>query len=118
MPEIRQLSACFAVTGQLHPDDLPALAAQGFRTIVNNRPDGEEAGQPRSAEIAREAARLGLGYRHIPVRPGQVGEDGARQLADAIAAAGGPVLAFCRTGNRSADLWKLSEGLPGAAGRP
>lgn len=113
--EVTRLSPALAVSPQLLPEDLPAAAAAGFRGIVNNRPDGEEPGQPRSAEIEAEARRLGLAYAHIPIVPGRMTEADAARFAQALRQADGPVLAFCRTGNRSAALHRLSEQIRGGA---
>jgi sulfide:quinone oxidoreductase len=109
MPEARQIAPAFAVTGQLRPEDLPGIAAQGFRAIVNNRPDGEEPGQPSSRDLANEAHRLGLSYEDLPVQPGQISDERASALAQTLEVLPGPVLAFCRSGRRSAALWALAE---------
>jgi uncharacterized protein (TIGR01244 family) len=90
---------------QLVPADIEAAAAAGVTAIVNNRPDGEEPGQPRGAEIERAARAAGLAYHHIPVSggivPGQI---------EAMAAAmdEGTLLAFCRSGTRSTFLWAMA----------
>ncbi len=112
--EITQLDSNYCVSAQVHPDDLPRLKEAGYRTLINNRPDGEEPGQPTAKELSRLAAQLGLRYAHIPIVPGQMTDQDARDLAKAIGDAGGPVLAFCRTGTRSANLWKRSRELAGA----
>ena len=99
------------VAPQILPAQIPAIAAAGIATVVNNRPDGEEPGQPASAEIEAAAKAAGLGYRHIPVAGGfSEGQVGA--MADALAA--GPVLAFCKSGTRSTFLWALAEAQGGA----
>ncbi len=105
---VTRLDPAFSVSSQIFPDDLAGLKAAGFRCIVNNRPDGEEPGQPRSAEIEAEAKRLGLDYRHIPVVPGRMRDAESNALAETVAAADGPVFAFCRSGARSAQLWERS----------
>jgi uncharacterized protein (TIGR01244 family) len=97
----------FAVAGQLTRDDFAAAAEAGFKAILNNRPDGEAPGQLPSAEAATEAQKAGLAYHAIPV-------DGAPTPAAVEAtiealASGGPVLAYCRTGRRSAALWALAQ---------
>ena len=79
--------------------------------VVNNRPDGEEPGQPASAEMRAAAGRLGLGYRYIPVAPGSLTEQDAAAFASALREAGGPILAFCRTGARSTKLWQAAQDL-------
>jgi uncharacterized protein (TIGR01244 family) len=84
----------------------------GFVKLINNRPDGEVRGQPTSAEMQAAAQAAGLGYVHIPV----VGRPTAEQ-AEAVAreaeAAGGPVLAFCRSGTRSITAWSLGQAQAG-----
>ncbi|HET6434027.1 TIGR01244 family sulfur transferase [Dyella sp.] len=106
-PTIQRLTDTIGVAAQISPDDLPAIAAQGYRSVVNNRPDGEEPGQPADAALAAAAARAGLAYRPLPVVSGQVRDDQARAFAQAIAELPAPVLAFCRTGTRSTMLWAL-----------
>lgn len=108
-----RLSPALSVSPQLLPSDLPDVAAAGYRGVVNNRPDAEEPGQPRSAELEAEAERLGLHYAHIPIVPGKMTEADAARFSEALREAGGPVLAFCRTGSRSANLYKLSEQIRG-----
>lgn len=109
MPELRRIAPGLAVAGQLHADELAGVAAQGFRTIVNNRPDGEEPGQPSSEDLAAEARRLGLAYRAVPIMPGEISDEQARAVARALDELPGPVLAFCRSGRRSAASWALAE---------
>src|SRR5258708_24819299 len=106
--QTRSLTEKLSVSSQLAPADLTAAAGQGIRSIINNRPDGEASDQPTSAEIEAAAAALGLGYRHIPVVPGQIHDEDIADFSDALAELEGPVLAFCRTGTRSAGLWALS----------
>ncbi len=103
------LTDTVAVAGQLWDADLAELARQGYRAVINNRPDGEVPGQPKAADLRAAAERHGLAYWHIPVAGGQIGPaeiDGFRQ---ALAATAGPVAAFCRSGQRSAVLWALAE---------
>jgi uncharacterized protein (TIGR01244 family) len=95
------------VSGQIAPSDIAAIAAEGVTMVINNRPDGEEPGQPPSSEIEAAAAAAGLDYRHIPVAGG-FSEKQVAQMAEALDAAGGRVLAFCRSGTRSCLLWALA----------
>lgn len=106
--------ATFVAPRQIFPADVPALAAQGIRLVVNNRPDGEEPGQPSSADIEAAASAAGLGYRHIPVA-GAFPADRITAMAEALDR--GPVLAFCRSGTRSTWLWALARSSRGADGR-
>jgi uncharacterized protein (TIGR01244 family) len=106
---LTQLSPRLSVRPQLLPDEVADVAAAGFKGIINNRPDGEAPYQPRSEELEAEAKRQGLAYWHIPVVPGQATEEDARAFAKALEASEGPVVAFCRTGNRSSGLWKMTQ---------
>lgn len=108
---ITKLDENIAVAPQPRVEELADIAAAGFRGIINNRPDHEEPGQPSSAEMAAEARRLGLSYWHIPIRPGEATTDDARKFAEAMRRAGGPVLAYCRSGNRALQLWQLAQRL-------
>ncbi|HEX8482452.1 MAG TPA: TIGR01244 family sulfur transferase [Allosphingosinicella sp.] len=101
----------FVFVRQLTVDDIDEAAAAGIRLIVNNRPDGEEPGQPSSAQIEAAARAAGLDYRHIPVAGGFPPEQ-VEAMAEALEQ--GPVLAFCRSGTRSAFLWALARAKQGA----
>ena len=78
----------------------------GFHAIINNRPDGEAPGQPFSELLEHEAIHLGLRYDFIPIVPGEMTDSDATKFGQVVTESAGPVLAFCRTGNRSTQLWK------------
>jgi uncharacterized protein (TIGR01244 family) len=109
-----QVTEKFSVMGQLQPHDFVELRRRGYRTVINNRPDGEETTQPGSAAEAAAASAAGLDYVHIPVTSASMTEADAARLAAAIAASDGPVLAHCRSGARSFYLWIMT-GSAGAA---
>lgn len=104
-----KLDANLSASPQLTPDDVAAAAWQGFRTIIDNRPDNEEAEQPSSATIEAAAREHGLAFVHIPVVPGQISDADVRAMADALAEQPGPALGYCRTGTRVASLWALAQ---------
>ena len=104
-----RLTEDFSVAGQISPDDIAAAAAAGFVHIVNNRPDGEAPGQPAGGEMAAAATAAGLGYHAIPVDHQGFQMAQVTEMAGVLESAGGPVLAFCRSGTRSANLWALAE---------
>lgn len=108
MIETKTLAGGVCVAAQIYPEDLETLAAT-FGTIINNRPDGEEIGQPSSAEIEAAARRCGLQYAFIPITPGQLTEQAIVGFSEVLAEAPTPILAFCRTGTRSTNLWALSQ---------
>ena len=112
MTDIRQVTPDFAVAPQLAPSDMAEAAGRGFKLVINNRPDGEVPDQPTSAQMEAAANAAGLAYRYIPVRGGPTPDQAAEQ-AQAIAEAGGPVLAFCRSGTRSITAWSLGQAMAG-----
>jgi len=101
------------VAGQIRPDDLAEFAELGVAMIVNNRPDGEELGQPDSARMEAAAQAAGMDYRHIPFQ-GVPHRAAIAAVADAIDAAEGKVLLFCRSGTRSTWVWALAQARRGA----
>lgn len=106
MPKIGYLTPALAVAGVLQPADFAALAALGFRSVISNRPDGEEAGQLTAREEAVIAWREGLGFRHVPAAKHEVLEDHVLdELAHALSSLEGPVLLHCKSGLRSAIAW-------------
>ena len=105
---IRKIDEAISVAPQIAPEDVAGLAAAGFRTIVNNRPDGEDDGQPEGDAIRAAAEAAGLSYAAIPVTQGGFPRPQVEAMAAAIADAGGPVLAYCRSGTRSCNLWALA----------
>lgn len=110
--EITKLTETFSTCGQISPDDVTNIAALGFKTIINNRPDNEGgAEQPKSAEIQAQAEQLGLTYAYIPVIPNNIQADEVAAFAKAYENAPKPVLAFCRTGNRAGKIMGLSQAL-------
>lgn len=106
---IAQLATGFFVAGQVSTSDLEALAGHGIRSIVNNRPDMEDPGQPSSAEIAAAAEAAGIAYVHVPVKSGWITQQDVEDFNRACRSLEAPILLFCRSGARSAQLWSLSD---------
>lgn len=108
MAQIRPLNDSVAVAPQITPADVAVIKQAGFVAIVNNRPDGEEAGQPSGDSIREAAEAAGLAYTAIPVTPAGIGHAELDAMTQALIAADGPVLAYCRSGTRSCNLWALA----------
>ncbi|OFW97987.1 MAG: TIGR01244 family protein [Alphaproteobacteria bacterium RIFCSPHIGHO2_12_FULL_66_14] len=95
-----------AVAGQLKPDDMAEIAAAGYVAVVNNRPDGEAMfGQPRTADLRKAAEAAGLVFLDLPFSGPRATPDQVRAFADLLAGRPGRVVAFCKSGMRSALLW-------------
>lgn len=108
MLDIRSLNDRFAVAPQIAPEDIPAIAAAGYVAIVNNRPDDEQPGQPSGDDIRAAAEAAGLAYAEVPVTHAGFSHPQIDAMTAALTAADGPVLAFCRSGTRSCNLWALA----------
>ena len=100
-----------SVAGQISRDEIAALAKEGFGTIINNRPDGEEPGQLTAAEARTEAERQGLAYYYQPVTTPNISLADVGAFHHALTRATKPVLAHCRSGTRCYLLWGLSKAL-------
>ncbi|HEY5458240.1 MAG TPA: TIGR01244 family sulfur transferase [Sphingomicrobium sp.] len=111
----RQLDDKTLVNGQISPEDIDGLKALGVTLIVNNRPDGEDVGQPESDDIEAAAKAAGIDYRHVPIARG-LGPSDIEAMREAMHAAGeGKLFAFCRSGNRSTLAWAVArseDGVP------
>ena len=89
---------------QIQVDDLAQLKSLGIEVVINNRPDGEVAGQPTHEDMAAAASELGLIYYFIPVSPAGLTEDNILATQAVLKETEGPVFAYCRSGNRSGIL--------------
>ena len=107
--DIRKIDDSISVAPQIQPDEMADLAKQGFRSIICNRPDGEAGDQPDQSVMADAAAKAGLEFRFLPLAPGQLTPDLISDFGTAVDEMPGPVLAYCRSGTRSATLWALSQ---------
>lgn len=107
--DIRYLTPAFAVAPQIAPEDMATLAAEGFRVVINNRPDAEVPPDLQSEAMRAAAEAAGLTYVGNPVVNGAMTMEMVAQQGEAVAAADGPVFAYCRSGTRSSIVWALSQ---------
>ena len=106
--KIVKLEDTVGVSAQITTDNIAEIAAAGYKVLINNRPDGEEAGQPVNADIAAAAEEAGLEYHFMPVTAMNFPGPQFDQMADLLDDPDRPVLAFCRTGTRCTNLWVAS----------
>lgn len=107
--DIRQINDEYSVSGQIAVEDLDAIKAMGFKSIVCHRPDHESPDQPDFATIAARAEELGLDIAHIPVGPAGVTADAVHQMVDALDAFERPMLGYCRSGARSTAVYQQTQ---------
>lgn len=106
--DLRKITEDFSVSPQIDCEDLPAIAAAGFRSVLCNRPDGEDPGQPRYDAVAAAAAASGLTVRAVPVVSGQMTREDLDAFRTALDEMPKPILAYCRSGTRCTMLWSLA----------
>jgi sulfide:quinone oxidoreductase len=107
--DLRQITLDYAVSPQILPEDIPEIAQAGYRSIMCNRPDGEEFGQCDFREIERAAQAAGLEVRWVPIVSGMVTPDAMADFNAAMTEMPKPLLAYCRSGTRCTMLWTLHQ---------
>ena len=107
--DLKKITEKTRVSPQITVDDIAAIKKAGFRAIICNRPDGEGADQPSFEEIAAAAKKAGLETANVPVVAGMVRDEDVAAFGAALNKLPRPVLAYCRTGTRSATLWSFHE---------
>lgn len=105
--DARQLSEEFSVSPQVDTSEVDEIVKAGFKSILCNRPDGEEYGQPDYDDVAKAAEDAGLEVRSVPIVSGMVTPQAAQDFAQALEEMPKPILAYCRTGTRCTMLWSL-----------
>lgn len=113
MSDFRQLTATMFVSPQIQPSDVVQAAEHGITMIINNRPEGESDDQPEGASIEQAASEAGLKYCAIPITHAGFSEAQVKTMVEAMEQAGGPILAYCRSGTRSTLLWSMAQAFKG-----
>ncbi|QIG78664.1 TIGR01244 family sulfur transferase [Stakelama tenebrarum] len=109
----RKIDSNFTASPQITPEQVADIKAAGFTTLVCNRPDGEEEGQPRSADVRAAAQEAGLHWEFIPVTAAGFSGNQVEAMVDTLKTSDGPVFAYCRSGTRSTNLWALARASEG-----
>ncbi|MFN0114644.1 MAG: TIGR01244 family sulfur transferase [Paracoccaceae bacterium] len=105
----RMLTPGYATSPQIAPADVPAIREGGFTTVICNRPDGENPPELSAAALRGAVEAAGMTFVDNPVTGGALTEANVAAQGAAIAAAPGPVFAYCASGNRSSIVWALSQ---------
>lgn len=103
--EYRQITDDYSVSGQITPEEVAAIKAAGFKSVICNRPDDEQPGQPSADSVKAAVEAAGLAFRYIPVISGQMTGDNVADMAEALDEMDGPVFAYCRSGTRCTNLY-------------
>ncbi|ESZ07939.1 MULTISPECIES: TIGR01244 family sulfur transferase [unclassified Mesorhizobium] len=105
--EYRQITEDYSVSGQIQPEEVAAIKAAGFKSVICNRPDDEQPGQPSADTVKAAVEASGLTFRYIPVISGQITAQNVEDQAEALDELEGPVFAYCRSGARCTNLFGL-----------
>ncbi|MEM8571970.1 MAG: TIGR01244 family sulfur transferase [Pseudomonadota bacterium] len=106
---ISEITPDYSVAPQITTADVKLIADRGFKSIMCNRPDGEDRGQTPVEEIRAEAERVGLTFAFVPVISGHIQPENVQDFAAALDALPTPVLAYCRSGGRCQQLWMMAK---------
>lgn len=106
--QARQITADYTVSPQIDADDVADIAAAGFKTVICNRPDNEEPGQPEHADIAAACEENGLAFHYLPFQSAPVADEILTGFRAAVDGSDGPVFAYCRSGQRCEYIWNLA----------
>lgn len=107
--KISRLSETLSVCGQVSADDVQAIADLGFKHVICNRPDGEADAQPSADSIQVAFAKFDIGFYRVFVEAGSMSSAVVDEFAELTSSLNGPILAYCRSGTRSATLWASSQ---------
>ncbi|MGB6117470.1 MAG: TIGR01244 family sulfur transferase [Mesorhizobium sp.] len=103
--DYRQIAENYAVSPQIKLEDIPAIKAAGFKSVISNRPDNEDPGQLDHETVRKAVEEAGLAFKWIPVISGQMTADNVADQAAALEELPGPVFAYCRSGTRCTNLY-------------
>jgi len=106
--EITKITDKYAVCSQPQTSDIEDIAAAGYAAVICNRPDDEDPDQPRARAVAAACEEAGIGFHHIPVSGTPLADAAVQEQSRIVESSPGPVLAYCRTGQRSKMLWQPS----------
>lgn len=109
--DIREIAVGFHVCGQIAADDVAELVRRGFGGVICNRPDHEQDGQPTAETLRQVVEDAGLAFHHIPIVPGQATQADVEAMAIALSSIEGPVLGYCRSGQRAAGLYQAASAI-------
>ena len=121
--DTRPITPRYWVAPQLTVEDMPAIAAAGFTTVICNRPDSEVAPDLQSGAIGAAASEppppcsticaaaraAGLRFEVLELTQATLTPENARRQRALIEGADGNVLAYCRSGTRCSVIWALGQ---------
>lgn len=108
--QVYKVTEDLTISGQISASDVALIKASGFKTIMCNRPDGEEFGQPTAAIIKKAAEDHEMDFHYLPLGRTAITDELLNGFRGVVGGDNGPVFAYCRSGNRCGMLWNASQG--------
>ncbi|MDQ3187176.1 MAG: sulfur transferase domain-containing protein [Pseudomonadota bacterium] len=110
MKPLTRIDANFSASPQINVEDLSDIKAAGFKSVICNRPDGEDgSAHPDHSLLAATAKKLGLEFAYLPVMPGQINDTNVAHFKTLISKLPGPTVDYCRLGIRSRTLYERAQ---------
>ena len=106
--DLRKITDNISVSPQIESDDIPAILKAGFRSVMCNRPDGEEPGQCCYDDVAKAAVAAGLEVHWLPIVTSAITVEDITEFRAALDEMQKPLLAYCRTGTRCTMMWTIA----------
>lgn len=112
--QIKEITDTYGVSGQITPEDIPAIKAAGYGTVICNRPDAEVPAELNAAAMRQAVEAAGLTFVENPFSHAAFSMDIVDRQMETLGAADGPVFAYCASGNRCTVLWSIGQVKAGA----
>lgn len=106
--DIKVLSTKFSASGQISLEDVSTIAEKGYKSILCNRPDGEDLTAPQSQAISDAVKEAGMVFSYVPIPSHGFDAIVLRQFETELRALPEPVFGYCRSGARTAMAWQMS----------
>lgn len=105
--DARIITPRYAVSPQISAEDMPKIVADGYKTVICNRPDSEVPTSHQAAAIRAAAEAAGLVFRELPLTHQTMTPENVAQQRAFYEESPGPVLAYCASGTRCSVIWSL-----------
>ena len=107
--QFNKLSETYTVSPQITPADVATIAAQGYKTIICNRPDPEVPADCTAAAIRAAAETAGLGFYENPFDAHSFCMQTVETQQALCTDCATPILAYCASGNRCSIVWAFTQ---------
>ena len=107
--DIRTITPRYSVSPQICAEDVAAIAAAGFKTVICNRPDTEVPPSHQADAIGTAVTAAGLTFKVLPLTHQTMNAENVAIQREIYEGCEGPVLAYCASGTRSSVVWALSQ---------